>query len=153
MTRWVDHYSIFGHLQQWQNCPISILVRIGSKYCQIINKYFEKFPKTCRNLSKNVEFSPNLVTLGWSWGFNVTYLGTYKYCSQRSQHCSPTRANTWEGWAEEEKRRFECVHKVWMVHHEMEKAFSNQIRVVHFCTCASVFHSIVGAQNRFVIFA
>ena len=34
-----------------------------SKDCQILNKYFEKLPKTFRNLSQTGEISPNLVSL------------------------------------------------------------------------------------------
>ena len=44
-------------------CPIAFFAKIGSMYCQTLNKAFEKLPKTLRNFSQNDKISSNLVTL------------------------------------------------------------------------------------------
>ena len=44
-------------------CTLAFFAKIGSKYCLILNKAFEKLPKNIRSLSQNGEISPILVTL------------------------------------------------------------------------------------------
>ena len=47
MTRWLNHVSIFGHLQQWklaQKC--NKFTKVGLLFCQIRNK----LPKSCKRL-------------------------------------------------------------------------------------------------------
>ena len=63
VTRWPHCFFNIWPFTMMKFCPIAIIVKIGSKYCQILNKAFEKLPKTFRNLSQNGEISHNLVTL------------------------------------------------------------------------------------------
>ena len=63
VTRWLNYFSIFGHLHQWnwaQKCHK--FAKVGSAFCQIRNKPL----KICQrhvNCCQSGEISPNLVTL------------------------------------------------------------------------------------------
>ena len=73
VTRWLDYFSIFGHLHQRklpQNCHK--YAKVGSAFCQIRNK----LPKICQrlfNFCQKVETSPNLVTLHESLFFYLSH--------------------------------------------------------------------------------
>ena len=60
VTRWLDYFSIFGHLQQWQFAQKQkIITKAGSKFCKMIIKP----SKSCRRLTFLAKVSPNLVTV------------------------------------------------------------------------------------------
>ena len=63
VTRWLDYFFNFGHLQQWKLTQyLKIIDRVGSKFCQMLNKPLQNWPwflKYCQS----GEILPNLVTL------------------------------------------------------------------------------------------
>ena len=63
VTRWLDYFFNFGHLQQWKLTQyLKIIDRVGSKFCQMLNKPLQNWPwflKYCQS----GEILPNMVTL------------------------------------------------------------------------------------------
>ena len=63
MTRWLDYFSIFGHLQREKvDQNIDIFAKVGSKFCQSLNNPLTIW-QIFINFCQSGEMSPNLVTL------------------------------------------------------------------------------------------
>ena len=73
VTRWVDYFSIFGHLQKWQFGKWHTkFFKVGSKVCQMLNYLLNNCQKLLR-FSRSGETSPNLVTLNSGRGNRARY--------------------------------------------------------------------------------
>ena len=63
VTRWLDYFPTFGHLQQWTFAQLcNKFAKVGSTFCRIRNKPL----KICQRLfqfCQSGKISPNLVTL------------------------------------------------------------------------------------------
>ena len=63
VTRWLDYFSIFGHLTRLKSCPkLKNYAKVSSKFCQTLKKPFnicQRFIKFCQSS----KISQNLVTL------------------------------------------------------------------------------------------
>ena len=67
VTRWIDYFSIFGHLQQWKLAKKRrIIAKLGSAFSQKRNK-LAKNRQRLVNFCQSGEISPNLVTLALTY--------------------------------------------------------------------------------------
>ena len=63
VTRWLDYFSIFGHLQQWKFAlKHQIFAKADSKFCQTLNNAFKIFI-IINIFCVSGAILPNLVTL------------------------------------------------------------------------------------------
>ena len=75
VTRWLDYYSIFGHLHRWKFAQRhTIFAKVGSKCCQIVKNH-----KTCPRL----------------WGFCQIFITVARKKSSQSSLCL-RKCNVWK---------------------------------------------------------
>ena len=64
MTRYLEYFSKFGHFKACKFAQqYKINAKVGSQFCQIVNKAYKSCPNTLR-FCQSGEISPSLVTLG-----------------------------------------------------------------------------------------